>query len=257
MKQPHRQRRGRSPTIRDDDSKSCCSESSISNDDIDTNDNLKAPSKASQPSAFVSHGIFILIPCIILSSMIVTIFIFYIFGYGQEIYILYQEYKYLCVSQFHSKNNGQETSSFWLVSFLYRFSSRMNHNARMTMMSYHNLIKHGTLKEDYTNYTIYDIGNLTTHVMKKGNTSFLNEECKTKGSLSMENYKIQNENGVPQCRSILTKEMIETFHKDGVIAIRGLLSPELYNGLNQSSYDMMQKQLKKAGFRTSTGMYVQ
>ena len=116
--------------------------------------------------------------------------------------------------------------------------------------------------EDYKNYTIYDINDLFDHDdgnhhkddEKSINFKGFGKQCREKGALKMKNNTTEYpSSSATSCRSIVTKEMMDSFHKDGVIAIRGLLSKELFDNLNTSSYDVMQEQLKKVGFKTMTG----
>jgi len=70
------------------------------------------------------------------------------------------------------------------------------------------------------------------------------EECKQKDALS-QNSTLSS---TTKCRSLLDQHLPqwkELFEEDGVIAIRGLLSKELMDQLNQSSYELVQREIQK------------
>ena len=60
----------------------------------------------------------------------------------------------------------------------------------------------------------------------------------------------------PKCHDnnqlLLTQEMKHAFQQDGVIALRGLLSPDLLSQLNQSSMTIINKQVSKTGRKPGT-----
>ena len=56
----------------------------------------------------------------------------------------------------------------------------------------------------------------------------------------------------PECRNLLNDEIKTAFRKDGVIALRGLLSPQLLNSLNQSSMHVINDQVAKTGRKPGT-----
>ena len=313
----HRQRRGRSPTIRevqrhDNDTSSL---TNASNDGFDQNDSSvldfdeqseildagctpspsPSPSPPSSSSSTTTAAIqtIILLPFLLMLSTLVTILILYMVGYENKLHLLFREIQKNCDSKIpslsffdngfmalqHQSSLPSSYSSSWLVRTITSFMT----SARTGWSHFHSseMDRREEDDRDYnTNYTIYDLkyfmntsstgtsdnrnGDVARHdhheLTKDDNTrKYLSQDCRSKAALSLKkniDNDADTETGMTtKCRSILTKDMLETFHKDGVIAIRGLLSPDLIQNLNQSSLDIMEAQLEKVGFRTATGTF--
>jgi len=71
--------------------------------------------------------------------------------------------------------------------------------------------------------------------------------CTLKNSLQKDNY-------LSSCRNILTTKMKRKFEQDGVIAIRGLLSKDLLDGLKASSRLLILEQMKRDLKRSVGGL---
>lgn len=192
---------------------------------------LKKATKSLSIPPVLRCQLVILVACILILSAIVTIMILYVVGYGDEIKFMYYESTDYLSSLLKQQNGALAFSKPLLLVRRQAFSF-------VTFIHMYAFQSGDSKKEDYTNYTIYDID--------------IPKECREKG-VHQDDHSENNK----QCRSIVTEEMMMAFQKDGVIAIRGLLSQELLNNLNQSSFDIVEEQLKKVGYRTSTGMCMQ
>jgi hypothetical protein len=56
----------------------------------------------------------------------------------------------------------------------------------------------------------------------------------------------------PECRNLLNNETKTAFQKDGVIALRGVLSPQLLHSLKQSSTHVINDQVAETGRKPGT-----
>ena len=111
----------------------------------------------------------------------------------------------------------------------------------------------------------------TTYTIHEFNETILPSHCKGQNALSIFHNKediavkgkvnddINDDKNTNNCRrsiitSILTPDIKHEFQQNGIIILRGLLSNELFHGLNTSSHELVQEQIHKYGdVRSSTG----
>lgn len=278
-------RRGRSPTRRDafpsrltksvgensfadnhgdsfDDESSRMNANTFNTSSESTSATILSRDRPSSWLAPSSHGkILIFIPCILLLSLLVTSSILYMVGYDVEMYLLYQECKEYCLTSFSSLLQPATTTSISSTTGMLKRGVRSLSYSSLT--SFFLKDDNDVTFQNYTTYTIFDKSvDVSTSNRQISNDCrekdalykyYNNTNMEEEGATTTTTTKTKTKTTKKHCRSILTSDMIETFHKDGVIAIRGLLSEELYHNLNQSSLQLVDGQLKKVGFRTSTG----
>ena len=256
-------RRGRSRTVRERhplsveaENASSSSTSSNQNDGNDCNPTTYSNTKTNttthehtKSNPTYSSTFVILFLCIIL-SMVVTLIILHQVGYEEEVRYLIQEI------QMEMKHNF---GVLFQLSSLFRFVNDGNGaNGANDVKQQQNEPKRNDKYNNQT-YQIYDLN----QIEKSNDGYYLPSQCKEKDALlevlpnnSNNDHVTNNKKRQQQqlCRNIITKEMKMSFDQDGVIAIRGLLSSDLFHGLNQSSHLLVRDQIRKVGrLRPSTG----
>lgn len=230
-----RKTRGRSRTVRKRQIDNNMSTSPSDDNGAPSIHNKKRDHITKQKYLPSSSTIVILISCIIF-SLIVTLLILHQVGFKDEVQYVIDE------AMVQTKHTLQD---------IYTHSSMTLSSIMSLWVKYKGGLKRSNevMNEFNTTFEIYELHNL--HPLCKEKNAFSLEQTEIKQQLYNENINIDE-----QCRNIITSEMKTSFEQDGVIAIRGLLSPDLFRGLNESSYAMVEQQLKKVDVRSSSGTHV-
>ncbi len=158
-----------------------------------------------------------------------TVFLLYhVFDYKEEIHLMtneiWQQNQELLVPL-------TPFMSSWYSSLAYFITS---HTENDTDVQIH-IDADTTVFSSTSNQTLFEIYDM----------NHIPFQCKEMNSLSLTNSHSN------ACRNILSNQMKQSFQQNGVIAIRGLLSNELFHQLNESSYKKLERHLLETGIGKS------
>jgi hypothetical protein len=190
----------------------------------------------SRPTTKTSHKlslsstIAILLKCIVFSLVTTLFLLYHVFDYKEEIHFItneiWQQNQELIVSMTSFISSWCSPLTLFLIPTITTDTDTDTDTDRSAAST-----------ENQTLFEIYDMNHIPIH-------------CKEINSLSHANVNPQQSS----CRNLLSNEMKQSFQQNGVIAIRGLLSNDLFHQLNESSYNNLEQHLLEKGIGFKGGM---